>query len=68
MSPQPLVKGGLQTWIDNKPLGATWDTEKRRADVLSFDPMAKTKRYLPLACETASASLISQRPFGLGAL
>jgi glucose/arabinose dehydrogenase len=38
MFPEPLIKGGLQTWIRTKPLGATWDTEERRADVLSFDP------------------------------
>jgi glucose/arabinose dehydrogenase len=25
MFPQPLIKGGLQTWIATRPLGATWD-------------------------------------------
>ena len=44
MSPQPFVKGGLQTWINDKPLGATWDTEERRADVLSFDPDGKNEK------------------------
>ena len=38
MFPEPLIKGGLQTWIKTKPLGAAWDTEERRADVLSYDP------------------------------
>jgi glucose/arabinose dehydrogenase len=44
MSPRPFVKGGLQTWINDKPLGATWDTEERRADVLSFDPDGKNEK------------------------
>src|SRR5258706_13545511 len=38
MFPEPLIKGGLQAWIKTKPLGAAWDTEERRADVLSYDP------------------------------
>ena len=33
MFPEPLVKGGLQAWIKTQPLGATWDTEERRADL-----------------------------------
>jgi glucose/arabinose dehydrogenase len=46
MFPQPLSKGGLQAWITNKPLGATWDTEERRADVLSFDPDGKNEKIV----------------------
>jgi glucose/arabinose dehydrogenase len=46
MFPQPLSKGGLQAWIANKPLGATWDTEERRADVLSFDPDGKNEKIV----------------------
>src|SRR3981081_3649950 len=43
MFPEPLIKGGLQTWIKTKPLGAAWDTEERRADVLSYDPDGKNE-------------------------
>jgi hypothetical protein len=36
-------KGGLQTWIKARPLGATWDTEARRAGVLSADRLPITR-------------------------
>jgi hypothetical protein len=38
MFPVAFIKGGLEEWIKTRPLGATWDTEERRADVLSFNP------------------------------
>jgi glucose/arabinose dehydrogenase len=41
MSPEPKVDGGLEAWERTQPLGAAWDTEERRADVLSFDPDGK---------------------------
>ena len=44
MFPQPLVKGGLQAWAKEKPLGAAWDTEEKRADVLAFDPDGKNEK------------------------
>ena len=44
MFPEPLIKGGRQAWIKSKPLGATWDTEERRADVLSYDPDGKDEK------------------------
>jgi glucose/arabinose dehydrogenase len=46
MSPQPRGKGGLQAWTASHPLGAAWDTEERRADVLSFDPNGKNEKIL----------------------
>ncbi len=46
MFPVPFVKGGLQAWIKNQPLGAAWDTEERRADVLSYDPDGKDERIV----------------------
>jgi glucose/arabinose dehydrogenase len=46
MFPQPLIKGGLQEWIRTQPLGATWDTEERRADVLAFDPDGRNERIV----------------------
>lgn len=42
----PLVKGGLQAWIKSEPLGATWDTEERRADILSYDLDGKNEKIL----------------------
>jgi len=38
MFPQPHLDGGLEAWAKSEPLGAAWDTEERRAAVLSFDP------------------------------
>ncbi len=38
MSPKPFTEGGLEAWKKEKPLGATWDTEERRADVIAYDP------------------------------
>jgi glucose/arabinose dehydrogenase len=43
---EPLIKGGLQAWIKTQPLGATWDTEERRANVLSFDPDGKNGKIV----------------------
>jgi glucose/arabinose dehydrogenase len=36
MGKQPF--GGLEKFVKGHPLGATWDTEEKRADVLSLDP------------------------------
>jgi glucose/arabinose dehydrogenase len=38
MFPIPKVEGGLEAWRKAEPLGAAWDTEERRAVVLTFDP------------------------------
>ena len=46
MFPEPEIKGGLQAWIKSEPLGAAWDTEERRADVLSYDPDGKNEKIL----------------------
>lgn len=46
MFPQPLIKGALQEWIKTRLLGATWDTEEPRADVLAFDPDGKNERIV----------------------
>ena len=43
---EPEVKGGLQAWIKSESLGAAWDTEERRADVLSYDPDGKNEKIL----------------------
>ncbi len=36
--------GGLQSWIDKHPPGASWGGETDRADVLAFDPDGKNPR------------------------
>jgi glucose/arabinose dehydrogenase len=36
--------GGLAAWRSRKPLGASWDAETGRADVLSFDPDGKDRK------------------------
>jgi glucose/arabinose dehydrogenase len=41
MVPEPRNVDGLKEWEKTKPLGAAWDTEELRADVLSFDPNGK---------------------------
>jgi glucose/arabinose dehydrogenase len=46
MFPEPEIKGGLPAWIKSQPLGATWDTEERRADVLSYDPDGKNEKIV----------------------
>jgi glucose/arabinose dehydrogenase len=38
MHPSPRIVGGIAEWSKTEPLGAAWDTEELRADVLSFDP------------------------------
>ncbi|TGQ03485.1 sorbosone dehydrogenase family protein, partial [Mesorhizobium sp. M4B.F.Ca.ET.215.01.1.1] len=30
--------GGIDAWARSMPLGAAWDSEEGRADVLAFDP------------------------------
>jgi glucose/arabinose dehydrogenase len=46
MFSEPEVKGGLQAWIKSEALGAAWDTEERRADVLSYDPDGKNEKIV----------------------
>jgi glucose/arabinose dehydrogenase len=58
MFPQPLIKGGLQAWIATRPLGATWDTEERRADVLSFDPDGKNEKIVATGLRNCSGIAI----------
>jgi glucose/arabinose dehydrogenase len=38
MFPFPLVPGGIDGWNKTHPLGAAWDSEEGRADILSFYP------------------------------
>jgi glucose/arabinose dehydrogenase len=41
MIPEPRDVDGVAEWVKTRPLGAAWDTEELRADVLSFDPNGK---------------------------
>jgi glucose/arabinose dehydrogenase len=44
IDPEPRLVNGLAEWVKAKPLGAAWDTEELRADVLSFDPNGKQQK------------------------
>ena len=46
MNPEPRIVDGLTEWVKTKPLGAAWDTEELRADVLSFDPNGKNLKIV----------------------
>jgi glucose/arabinose dehydrogenase len=46
MIPEPRNVDGLTQWAKTKPLGAAWDTEELRADVLSFDPDGKNLKIV----------------------
>jgi glucose/arabinose dehydrogenase len=67
MFPEPEVKGGLQAWIKSEPLGVAWDTEERRADVLSYDPVGKNEKILATGRATVPASPFNRRPACPGA-
>ena len=57
-SPTPLEKGGLEAWKKNKPLGAAWDTEERRATVLAFDPDGKNEKIFATGLRNCSGITI----------
>jgi glucose/arabinose dehydrogenase len=65
MSPEPWVEGGLEAWKKEKPLGATWDTEERRADVISYDPDGKNEKIYATGLRNCSGMTIQP---GNGAL
>lgn len=44
--PQPRIIDSLAQWVRLKPLGAAWDTEELRANVLSFDPNGKNMKIV----------------------
>jgi glucose/arabinose dehydrogenase len=46
MTPEPRNVAGLAEWAKTRPLGAAWDTEELRADVLSFDPNGKNMKIV----------------------
>jgi glucose/arabinose dehydrogenase len=46
IDPEPRLVNGLAEWVKAKPLGAAWDTEELRADVLSFDPDGRNRKIV----------------------
>src|ERR1700686_189203 len=62
MFPETEVKGGLQAWIKSEPLGAAWDTEERRADVLSYDPDGKNEKILATGLRNCAGITIQPAP------
>jgi glucose/arabinose dehydrogenase len=46
VDPEPRNVDGLAEWVKTKPLGAAWDTEELRANVLSFDPNGKNQKIV----------------------
>jgi glucose/arabinose dehydrogenase len=58
MFPSPPTKGGLEAWKTEKPLGAAWDTEERRAVVLSYDPDGKNEKIVATGLRNCSGLAI----------
>ncbi|HYD01341.1 MAG TPA: PQQ-dependent sugar dehydrogenase, partial [Phycisphaerales bacterium] len=46
MFPEPREDGKLEAWKKNKPLGAAWDTEERRANILTYTPDGKNEAIM----------------------
>jgi glucose/arabinose dehydrogenase len=44
MFPEPRIPGELETWKKTKPLGSTWDTEEKRANILVYDSEGGNER------------------------
>lgn len=55
----------FEEWKKTRPLGATWDTEERRADVLSFDPDGKNEKIVATGLRNCSGMTVQP---GTGAL
>lgn len=50
--------GGLDAWVESKPLGATWGSEEGRADVLAFDPDGKNGRTVATGLRNCSGMTV----------
>ena len=57
MFPQP-PGGGLEAWNKSHPVGATWGTEERRADVLTFDPDGRNEKTFATGLRNCSGLTI----------
>lgn len=58
MFPAPRVPGGLEGWRKTRALGAAWDTEERRATILSFDPDGKNEKTVATGMRNPSGITI----------
>jgi glucose/arabinose dehydrogenase len=65
MHPEPRNVEGLEEWKKLKPLGATWDTEELRANVLSFDPDGKNMKIVATGLRNCQAMTIQPATGGL---
>jgi glucose/arabinose dehydrogenase len=48
----------MEQWKATRPLGAAWDTEERRADVLTFDPDGKNEKVFATGLRNCSGLTI----------
>jgi glucose/arabinose dehydrogenase len=58
MAPAPYTEGGLDAWKKEQPLGATWDTEEKRGQVLSYDPDGKNEKIVATGLRNCSGLAI----------
>jgi glucose/arabinose dehydrogenase len=58
MHPEPKNVNGIEEWAKLKPLGAAWDTEELRANVLSFDPDGKNMKIVATGLRNCQAMTI----------
>jgi len=58
MIPEPRNVDGLTAWTKIKPLGATWDSEELRANVLSFDPNGKDLKIVATGLRNCSGMTV----------
>jgi glucose/arabinose dehydrogenase len=56
--PAPHNMPGLTEWLKVKSLGAAWDTEELRADVLSLDPAGKDMRIFATGLRNCSGMAV----------
>jgi glucose/arabinose dehydrogenase len=58
MHPEPRILEGLAEWVKAKPLGAAWDTEELRANVLSFDPNGGSMKIVATGLRNCQAMTV----------
>jgi len=58
MVPEPRIVNGLAEWVKTKPVGAAWDTEELRANVLSFDPNGKDLKIFATGLRNCSGMTV----------
>ena len=58
MFPAPRVPGGVDGWNKTHQLGAAWDTEEGRANILSFDPEGKNQKIVATGLRNPSGITI----------